>query len=187
VVQDGGIWALTSDWDLFERALGGDERAWRILVGCHGRELTKMALLITGSVAVAQDLVQESFIELSRKPPRHRQGSLRGYLSTVVYHRSLKEKAKAASVCSLEGIEVESPQGSPLERLVTKEKDRAIAAAIMSLDSPHRDVLILRFYGGHGYEEIARMTGVPLGTVKSQIFYAVKKCRERLRKEGWFE
>jgi RNA polymerase sigma-70 factor (ECF subfamily) len=178
---------LISDWDLFEQARGGDEHAWRILVERHGRALAKMALLITGSLDAAQDLVQESFVELARKPPRHKQGSMRGYLSTVVYHRSLKEKRRAASRYSLEGIEVESPEGSPLERLMLQERDKAIAAAVMSLDRRHRDVLVLRFYGGHDYEAIARLTGVPLGTVKSQIFHAVKKCRERLRKEGWFE
>lgn len=178
---------MTADWDFFERARDGDERAWRILLERHGRELTRMALLITGSLAAAQDLVQESFVELYRKPPPHREGGFRAYLSTIVYHRSLKEKRRSRSLSSLDGIELVSTEASPLEKIITEEKDRAIVASIMSLDRQHRDVLILRFYGGHGYETIARLTGVPLGTVKSQIFYAVKICREQLRKKGWLE
>jgi DNA-directed RNA polymerase specialized sigma24 family protein len=45
-------------------------------------------------------------------------------------------------------------------------------------------VLVLRLHGGHSYEEIARMTGVSLGTVKSRIFYAVKSVQKELRKRG---
>jgi RNA polymerase sigma-70 factor (ECF subfamily) len=59
-----------------------------------------------------------------------------------------------------------------------------VARALRTLDAEHRDVLVLRFYGGYSYEEIAKIVEAPLGTVKSRIFYAVKSCRETLQQKG---
>jgi len=57
---------------------------------------------------------------------------------------------------------------------------------MQSLPADQREILALRFFGGHRYEEIARITEVPIGTVKSRIFYAIKTCRETLRNQGVF-
>jgi RNA polymerase sigma-70 factor (ECF subfamily) len=146
-----------------------------------------MAFMITGSSAASQDLVQDAFIGVFRKPPRHRRGSLKAYLSTVVYHMALKEKKRSSRTRSLDEIEPVSTTDSPLEEILSREKDRKIARAIRSLDRAHRDIIILRFYGEHSYETIARMTNLPLGTVKSRIFYGVKSCRKRMKEEGLFE
>ncbi len=178
---------MTADWELFELAQDGAERAWCELLERHGGNLTKMAYLITGSLATAQDLVQDSFVELYRKPPPHRRGSFRGYLSTMVYHRALKAKHRTAAFRPLDGNEREPPTSSALDDIVLDERNRAVAETIMSLEPHHRDILVLRFYGGHSYDSIARMTALPPGTVRSRIFYAVKSCRERLKKEGWLE
>lgn len=178
---------MTADWELFEQAQSGRESAWRELLERHGEGLTKMAYLITGSLATAQDIVQDSFVELYRKPPRHRRGSFRSYLSTMVYHGALKAKRRALKFLPFDGNDDTLPVSSPPEDFVSKERDRAVANTIMSLDREHRDILILRFYGGHSYETISEMMALPLGTVKSRIFYAVKSCRVRLRKEGWLE
>jgi len=67
---------------------------------------------------------------------------------------------------------------------VRDETDRLIVRAIHMLAIEHREVLTLRFFGGHSYEEIARMMEIPIGTVKSRIFYAMKTCREKLKEQG---
>jgi RNA polymerase sigma-70 factor (ECF subfamily) len=178
---------LTSDWEWLDRALSGDQDAWRRLVERHATRLTRTAFLITGSSAVAQDLVQESFIEIYRRAPVHRNGSLGAYLSTTVYHLALKEKKRSGRMVPIDRFDPDSLDESPLVDVLKGERDRAVTRAIRSLDSGHRDILILRFYGGHSYPEIARMTGLPLGTVKSRIFYAVKSCRKRLKEKGWLD
>ncbi len=178
---------MTSDWKWLDRALKGDETAWRWLVEKHASSLVRMAFMISGSSAASQDMVQDAFIGMFRKPPRHRDGSFKAYISTVVYHLALKEKRRSGRGISLEEAEPESRADSPLEEVLTRERDRTIAAIIGSLDSAHRDVLLLRFYGGHSYETIARMTDMPLGTVKSRIFYAVKTCREKMKGKGFIE
>jgi RNA polymerase sigma factor (sigma-70 family) len=58
---------------------------------------------------------------------------------------------------------------------------------MQSLSDDQREILALRYFGGHSYEEIARITGIPIGTVKSRIFYAIKTCREKLTERGVFK
>ncbi len=176
---------MSSDWELLDRALEGREKAWQLLIEKHAPGLTRMAFLIAGSLQSAQELVNDAFVEIYKKQPGHRNGSFRAYLSTVVYHRALKEKKRVNSKLTLDGIILESSADSPLEHVLKKEKDRVVARIIRSLDPAHREILILRFYGGHSYETIAGMTGLPLGTVKSRMFHAVKMCRERIQEKGW--
>jgi RNA polymerase sigma-70 factor (ECF subfamily) len=146
-----------------------------------------MALLITGSTPAAQDIAQETFLELYRKRLRHKRGSLKGYLSTIAYHLALKEKRKTASLQPIDGIAAAAGNPTPLESALAEERERVIFDVIRSLENSHRDVLILRFYGGHSYKEIAGITGIPLGTVKSRMFNALKVCRSRLREKGVVE
>jgi len=178
---------LTTDWERLDRASGGDEKAWGELVARHAPGLTRMAFLITGSEAEAGDLVQESFMDLVRREPGHRRGNLFAYLSTAVYHRALKHKKRAGRKRHLDAETLEDDKASPLDEVLAGERDRAIARVIRALDENHRDILVLRFYGGHSYKRIAEMTGIPLGTAKSRMFHAVKSCRNRLKEKGWLE
>jgi RNA polymerase sigma-70 factor (ECF subfamily) len=178
---------VSTDWDQLAHARRGDEAAWRDLVERHSPRLLKMALLITGSVAAAQDIAQETFMELHRTRPRHKRGSLKGYLSTIAYHLALKEKRKIASLEPIDEIAPAAGNPSPLEIALAEERERIIFDVIRSLEEGHRDILILRFYGGHSYREIAGISGIPLGTVKSRIFNALKTCRRRLRDKGVLE
>jgi RNA polymerase sigma factor (sigma-70 family) len=175
---------MDTDWGCLARAKKGDEAAWRILVRRHAPRLTRMIFLITGSEAAAQDLVQNTFVDLFRKGPRHQSGSLGAYLSTVAYHMALVEKKRMLSSEPLDQFELPDRTETPLEVMLSREREVALGKAISSLDSHHREILILRFYGEHSYEEISRISNLPIGTVKSRIFYAVKTCRERLHEKG---
>jgi RNA polymerase sigma-70 factor (ECF subfamily) len=175
---------MSSDWDLFEKARHGDESAWRQLVQKHYQRLLKMTLLITGSIAAAQDLTQETYVRLLRRRIKHRSGSFRSYLTTIAYRLALKEKKRKSRLRGLDGINPTDPASSPLDEVLQQERDRQIARAVASLAENHRDILILRYYGGNSYEEIAQITQLPLGTVKSRIFHAVKNCRTALFREG---
>ena len=174
---------MCEDWSDYRAAKRGDQAAWRRLVDRHHPRLTAMALLICGDAASA-DCVQEAFARLAHSPPAHERGSLGGYLSKTVYRLALKELYRRRRQREIDGEDYEDPARTPLEAVLRNEDERMIAAAIRSLDDVHRHVLVLRFYGEHSYEEIAELTHVPLGTVKSRLFHAVKKCRETLAMKG---
>lgn len=178
---------MSSDWELWDLARRGDETAWRALVRAHHSRLLSLALLLTGSADAARDIAQDSFTRLLEFNATHRQGSVGGLLSTIAYRLALKERARESRLAPITGHDPPENAPSPLENLIARERDRHVAAAIRKLDHEHRDTLVLRFYGGHSYQEIADMTKTPLGTVKSRLFYAVKECRRTLRDKGILE
>lgn len=175
---------MTDEWSLLDRARLGVKSAWGELLRLHQSRLTAMALLITGSGDSAKDIVQEVFTRLIRVEFQHRQGTLSGWLSTATWRLAVKEKDRTTKLSGLESFVEPFESESQLDTLIKDERSRQIAVAIRDLSNEHRECLILRFYGEHSYEEIAELTGVPLGTVKSRLFHAVKSCREILRRKG---
>ena len=175
-----------TDWEYLNAARKGDEGAWRFLFRQHYPTLVRMTACMTGSPDTAHDLVQESFVRLLQSTVRHQEGSFKAFLTRIAYNLALKEKRRVASRPTGEGEEVESAGPSPLEESIRNETERAIACAIQSLPVEQRDVFALRFIAGHTYEEIAEMTGIPVGTVKSRLFYAVRTCRDALKRQGVF-
>ena len=178
---------MNSGWECFARAQRGDESAWRELIENHQQRLGSLALLITGSTSDAEDIVQETFMRALGAKIRHYHGTVGGFLSTIAYRLSLKEKKFARRSETLENKKFLDRSGDSLENVLQDERDKHIASAIRSLDCKHRDILILRFYADCSYEEIASIMQLSLGTVKSRIFYAVKTCREILKEKGILE
>ena len=175
---------MSSEWECFLRARQGDELAWRLLMGRYGTRLNAMALMITGNAAAADDVVQETFVRAFRASIKRCTGTVNGFLGTIAYRLALKEVKREKRHVKLDGIEPIDQAEDPLDKVLKDERDRCVVDAIGDLEAVHRDVLILRFYGDHSYEEIADLLQVPLGTVKSRIFHAVKSCRETLRLKG---
>lgn len=184
MVRHAGIPGMITDWECFDRARGGDQGAWRILFQRYHSPLVRMTSLITGSVDTARDLTQECFVRLVRSAVPHREGSFRSYISTIAYRLALKEKSRSRRILRAENDEITGDGPSPLEWTVSRERTNAVEEIIQSLPGEQRDIIALRFYGGHTYEEIAEIVRVPLGTVKSRIFYAVKACRQKLSERG---
>jgi RNA polymerase sigma-70 factor (ECF subfamily) len=178
---------VDSGWECYIKARRGDKFAWQELVDVHRQRLMSLAVLITGSVADAEDIVQETFTRAIIAGARHYKGTLDKYLNTIAYRLSLKEKRHSRRKQPLTDLEAAGQDDSLMENFIKNERDCHIAKTIQGLDSKHREVLVLRFYGNYSYEEIAELTQTPLGTVKSRIFYAVKSCREILKKKGILE
>ena len=179
--------AVTGDWQRFLRAREGDHESWRELVETYRSRLTALALLITGSHAAADDVVQETFVRAAEAVVRDTRGTVHGFFGTIAYRLAVKESKRRTRLVNLEATESVDDRPNALETVLRDERDLLVAETIRELSRDHRDVLLLRFYGGHSYEEIAELTELPLGTVKSRIFYAVKSCRYVLRKKGVLE
>lgn len=177
----------TEEWDSFNRARNGDEKAWRILMTKYRVRLSALALLITGSGCAAEDIVQETFVRALDAKIKDRSGTVHGFLGTIAYRLAVKEARRSRRNVDLHVQALTDDGDSPIQLVLNNERDRAVAEAIHSLNQEHRDTLLLRYYGGHSYEEIADLLDVPIGTVKSRIFYAVKSCRDMLRRKGVFD
>jgi RNA polymerase sigma-70 factor, ECF subfamily len=184
VQEQKSVAEIASDWELLSRAREGDENAWKAIFESHAPRLLRLAAMMTESSDAARDCVQEAFVRLLHAAIRHHDGSVQTYLSTIVYRLAVKECSRRRRVAGVLSTDVDSLDPTPFDLTVSREQETEIIRAIQTLDPPQREILILRFYGGHSYEEIAAMTGVSLGTVKSRIFYAVRAVRTTLHKRG---
>lgn len=173
-----------SDWEYLEKAHKGDEEAWKELIRRYNSTLVRMVCLITGSMAVARELTQETFVRLLNCNLKHHEGSLKSYLTTIAYRLALKEKQKIKSMQNLVEFDYADDSPGALEGVILEERNRILLQVIDSLGEDHRDILVLRFYGGNSYKEIAGILKLPEGTVKSRIFYAVKECQRLLTEKG---
>jgi RNA polymerase sigma factor (sigma-70 family) len=175
---------IAEGWEDLARARGGSQKAWRSLFEQYSPRLLRMAALITGSTDAASDCVQETFVRVLRSEVRHQSGTLRAYLSTIAYRLALKESARLRRLAPSDAIDAASSGPSPLDRAIADDRQREVARVLLRLPSYHREVLVLRFHGEHTYEEIAEITGLPLGTVKSRLFNALKAARVHMKTRG---
>jgi RNA polymerase sigma-70 factor (ECF subfamily) len=178
---------MNSDWDLLTKAKNGDEKACVFIVSKYNKSLIRIAALITGSIDAAKDVVQETFYRLINTRIKHQEGNFKSYLTTIAYRLALKEKYRVNKNRSIIEYDFEDHSLSAIEKHINEETQKNVFNAIYSLNPDHRDILVLRFYGEHSYEEIAHITQIPIGTVKSRIFYAVKACSEKLKGKGVLE
>ncbi len=177
---------MTDDWQCLDQARGGDETAWRILFVRYYRTLVRMTSFITGSLDSAEDIAQEAFVNLLLVEIRHRNVIFKSFLTTIDYRLALKERKRQNAEQKLNAVFVADDSPSSLEKAIRDETDRMIVRTIQSLSVEHREILTLRFFGGHSYEEISEITEIPIGTVKSRIFYAIKICQEKLKEQEVF-
>ena len=144
--------------------------------------LLAYALRYTGTRELAEDIVQEAFIAATRHIGNLRDDSKFGsWLFGIAHQKCIQRWRKQdRESAALEEIsaEPESFENDPGELLVRREQEEAFMKLLNQLAPAHRSVLLLHFLEDFSLEEIARITGSTLGTVKSRMHYAKKSLRK---------
>ena len=151
----------------------------------HGRSVYAAALRILGSPAQAQDVTQDVFLRLWRKPESFdaRRGGLGPYLRLMARSRALdlwREGQAAGRMTDrmvFAAIEPE-PVDAPAPEAERNEDRAGVRAALRRLPHAQREALVLAYWGGMTADEIARREHVPLGTAKSRIRLGMQKLRQ---------
>ena len=157
------------DEQLLDRCQKGDPDAFRILMQRHEDRVFAIALRMTGSRADALDATQEAFIAAYRRLGSFRRDAA---FSTWIYRiavntsHDLLRKRKRTAADELTDQQEGAPHTS-VEDTAGLRTD--LARALAELPEEHREAVLLHDLGGVPYEEIASLTGVALGTVKSRI------------------
>jgi RNA polymerase sigma-70 factor, ECF subfamily len=130
------------------------------------------------SVPAAEDLLQETFLQLMRRVDRCRAArSPRAYLFGIARHVSAEAWRQTKP---------ETSADAPLLAAVVSEPDPRLLAAretIAGLPALQREILDLRFQHDLSYAEIAEVLGIPVGTVRSRLHNAMHRLREQLEAE----
>lgn len=157
-----------------------------------GPSLYRFCLSLTRKKEEAEDLYQETFLTfLNYKKPLEEE-TAKSLLFKMAQRQWMDKKRKWArrqriapevSGDQVLDLLVDSAQG-PEGQLEEKEGRRALNREILALDEDLRSVLLLYYLGEIKIREIGDLLGIPEGTVKSRLYQAKKKLKERLDDEG---
>ena len=179
---------------LIQQAQGGDVVAFNRLVVQYQELVFNVAYRIMGDPAVAEDVTQETFITAYQSLRSFRGGSFKSWLMRVATNRCYDElrRRKRRPQSSLDEIMDEnesfaflrSPQDGPEVHRQRVELALVIERCLKDLPDDQRIVTVLGDVEGYDYQEIANITRVSLGTVKSRISRARAKLRDCLQSVG---
>ncbi|NIM52101.1 MAG: sigma-70 family RNA polymerase sigma factor [Gemmatimonadales bacterium] len=154
----------------------------------HLDTVFRVALRLAGNEAQAEDLTQETMLRAYRAWHQYRPGTnIRAWLLTILRHTFINEYRKARRAAPavdvteveaftvFEDVQESDPEGRFFDQLV----DEDILRAIDGLPDEFRETLVLSDVEGLSYAEIAEVTEVPVGTVKSRLF----RARQALQRE----
>jgi RNA polymerase sigma-70 factor (ECF subfamily) len=165
------------DLILLERALSGDLEAFNDLVLCYQEQLFALVVRMVPDRDQASDCVQEAFFSAYRNLKAFRGGSVKSWLSRIAINAAmdtqrLRKRRPADPYPELEDDSWQPPadaSADPVNSSLTAERHRALNQALAQVTDDQRTAIVLYDVEGYDYGEIATMTGVSLGTVKSRI------------------
>lgn len=166
----------------------GDADALAALYERHGGVCYRLARQVTASDTLAEDAVQEAFLGLWGSPGAYApgRGSLRSWLLGLTHHKAVdfvrRETAQQRRHDAWAAQRAFDPPPDPDPETASIDGMRAeqVRAALAELPGPQREALELAYFGGYTQREIAQLTGVPLGTVKTRTLAAMRRLQSRL-------
>ena len=159
---------------------GGDDRAFETLVEKHQRPLMNFFHRLGVNMSDAEDLAQQTFIKLYRNRKTYKPSAkfttwlyllARQTRVDEIRIRAKQEKVRVVLKRENEALEA-MPRRAP-EFGLRDDLQRALAR----LDEAHRDVVVLGLVQELPYQEVGEILGIPVGTVKSRMFNALKLLR----------
>ena len=169
---------------LIAACAGGNHAALRAIYDDQAPRLKALAWRITGSAALAEDVLHDVFLRLWQDAARFdpAKGTGRIWLTTLTRYRALDVLRRRAREVPADSLP-EEPDDSPdaVARLVASAEGKALHACLQGLDAPRRGMITAAFVHGRSHAELSESLNIPLGTIKSTIrrsLAALRKCLE---------
>lgn len=161
--------------DRFRAATGADrDQAFNAIFHAHRRRVLGLCLHLCGNRALAEDALQETFIQVYKGLTGFRgEAQLGTWIYRVAMRTALRLRARQPAPVEAD-VEAELGVVHPHEALAARERARLVQAALTALPAEQRVVVALFAVGGLGHAEIAEILGVPKGTVWSRLHKARK-------------
>jgi RNA polymerase sigma-70 factor (ECF subfamily) len=179
----------TTDTELLEGIARRDEASLAALYDRYRVLAFSLALRVVNDRGRAEDVVQDAFLSVWRRATSYAEGrgSVKTWLTTIVRNRAIDlVRARRESDSDDEAVllSIRDPRPSVVEQ-VTASLDRdTIRAAIAALPAEQRQALAMAYFEGRSHSEIAEVTGLPLGTVKSRIRLGMSRLKGLLLEAG---
>jgi RNA polymerase sigma-70 factor (ECF subfamily) len=186
LVEDGAAERARVDLQLLRRAGAGDAQAFAELVERHAKSMYRLAYLLVGTAADAEDVLQETWTGVYKSLKRFEgRSTVRTWLTRILTTQvALWRRKRRGGIISLD----ESPQAQAdalpgRQHSASRNSDwqADLQAALARLTGDHREVIVLREIQGLSYDEMAEALRVPRGTVESRLHRARGELRKLLQ------
>jgi len=179
--------ARISDQALIQSIADGDKDALRLLYVRHRERVYRFVLRLTGTQTVADEVVNEVFISAWRHAGRFEGKSQVGtWLLSIARFKAMSECRRRSEVALDERTMavIEDPADGPAASAEKRERSNLLQKCLAKLTPMHREVINLTYYQGEKIEEVARLTGAPVATIKTRLHYARNRMAELLTEAG---
>jgi RNA polymerase sigma-70 factor (ECF subfamily) len=184
----------TSDEQIVERALTGDAEAFGEIVQRWERRIFALSFGMLGREEDARDATQETFLAAFRNLRNFRgEAKVSSWLHRIAVNQCITRQRRA-KVRSENPLEVEEEKNaanfasparfSPARVVEARERTAAVRKAVNSLPMDLRQVVVMKEFEELTFTEIAETLDLPLSTVKSRLYTALKQLQMRLQKFG---
>ncbi|MFC1781126.1 RNA polymerase sigma factor [Planctomycetota bacterium] len=184
----------TTDKSLIDAHRKGNPDAFGEIVSRYGNSVLGYLIKMTGNREQAEDLFQETFKRVHEKSHTLRGTEFRSWLFKIATNAALDGLRKRARVSSHErkfsfsdsddenqiNINIADNSNNPSVKVIQAEHVEKVREAIKSLPDGQRATLVLAYYQQLSYREVAMALDCSVGTVKSQMFRAMKTLAQKL-------
>jgi RNA polymerase sigma-70 factor (ECF subfamily) len=173
-----------ADEALLDRLMARDERALEEIVESHKALVYGMARRILVDAGLSEEVAQDTFLALWRRPGSFDpgRGTLQGFLMGVARNKAIdvvrrEETRRRARDDLMSEQEMTSEVPSATEAIDERQR---VTTALARLTTPQKEAVVLAYYGGRTYREVAEELGIPEGTAKTRLRDGLAKLRELL-------
>lgn len=175
---------MPTDDALVAQIARGRTAAVRELFDRHAERILNLVYPIVGSLPLAEDVTQETFLALLEHADRYRpEGKFRAWLSRIAVNTALMELRERRRPAGPDLVESLRPD----EELARAQAADIVVRALAELPEDQRIAVVLKKVEGLSYEEIADTVGVNLGTAQSRVYYGLRRLREVCERMGIHE
>lgn len=165
---------------IMERVRSRDAGAFELLYDQYHRLVYGVAMRVLGDPAGAEDVTQSVFLKIWSAPQLFREGNFGAWIARVARNRAL-DLARNRRIQRENESPVSLSESDALEDLALASIDGERARlALTRLPREQREPIELGFFGGATQEQIARQTGLPLGTIKTRMRTGLRRLRSIL-------
>jgi RNA polymerase sigma-70 factor (ECF subfamily) len=183
-LAEGGPLSREDEAAVIEACQRGDRNAFDALVVRHQRDVYRLCYRYVNNHEDASDLTQEVFLKAWRAIGRFRgQSRFSTWLYRIAVNACLNFRAARRATSELPEV-LPDPRPGAGERLAGEERARRVREAVARLPEKQRATLILKVYNDLTHQEVARVLGSSVGTVKANLFHALGNLRKLMAGDG---
>ncbi len=171
--------------ELLQAVAQKDRTAFEAFYNATTERVLSLVMRITQQIDIAEEVVSDVYLQVWRQADRFDpgRGNALAWLSILCRSRALDTLRKNNTAPTSSAIPIsEVPEAEaadfPQDLLIALEQKSAVHAALEKLEPNQRQLLALAYFRGYSHSELAQFTGMPLGTVKTQLRRSLSKLKE---------